>query len=227
MKKTAAGITAALFIVSEAAVFTVYTVMDIAKTADSRYFKYAGILICVAFSLLFAARGGRDERITAAALLLTAAADAFLLLADSLYAVGVGLFCAVQVLYFARLCPGRRRFAVQTALRLLLFAAGLLLLYIVNMLTVINALCALSFTLLLVNTVTAFVSGAHGGGGARMLAAGLLLFLLCDMCVGLSNAGSVGLSLPYPLLYAARLGMWTFYLPSQLLIVLSCGAKND
>ena len=43
------------------------------------------------------------------------------------------------------------------------------------------------------------------------------LFLLCDVCVGLRNQPSL---LP-GLAGAAQVGMWLFYLPGQVLLVLS------
>ena len=39
----------------------------------------------------------------------------------------------------------------------------------------------------------------------------------CDVCVGLHNLAG----LPVPLSAFAQVGMWLFYLPSQVLIVLS------
>ena len=51
----------------------------------------------------------------------------------------------------------------------------------------------------------------------------LCLFLCCDVCVGLHNMPS---ALPEWLQSAARIGMWTFYLPSQVMIVLS-GKERD
>ena len=46
-----------------------------------------------------------------------------------------------------------------------------------------------------------------------MFAIGLLLFTCCDICVGAWNLGLLpGFT---------RIGMWLFYLPSQVLIVLS------
>ena len=46
---------------------------------------------------------------------------------------------------------------------------------------------------------------------------GLLLFVGCDVCVGLHNLTGT----PAPLAAFAQVGMWLFYLPSQVLIVLS------
>jgi hypothetical protein len=49
---------------------------------------------------------------------------------------------------------------------------------------------------------------------------GLVLFLCCDICVGAFQQGDM---LPAALRAAAGFGMWTFYLPGQVLISLSTG----
>jgi len=46
-----------------------------------------------------------------------------------------------------------------------------------------------------------------------IFAAGLTLFVCCDLCVGMFNLGI--------LRAFSSVGMWLFYLPSQVLIVLS------
>lgn len=49
------------------------------------------------------------------------------------------------------------------------------------------------------------------------------MFLCCDICVGLHNMPTV---LPEWLRRAADIGMWTFYLPSQVMLALS-GKERD
>ena len=56
------------------------------------------------------------------------------------------------------------------------------------------------------------------------IALGLTLFVGCDLCVGLFNARLSG-SLPLHLL--VYLGMWFFYLPSQVLIALSALPEKE
>ena len=55
-----------------------------------------------------------------------------------------------------------------------------------------------------------------------MFGTGLLLFVGCDLCVGLHNLAGI----PAPLAAFARVGMWLFYLPSQVLITLSIPPKE-
>ena len=52
----------------------------------------------------------------------------------------------------------------------------------------------------------------------RLFSLGLLLYLMCDMLVAVSQFPSL---FPAPLSSVAQVGMWLFYLPGQVLIVLS------
>ena len=78
-----------------------FTVMDVLDAGDSRWLKFAGIALCFVVSALLSARGG--EVLVTAAVGLSAAADILLLIMDAHYAVGVMLFFAAQILYFARI----------------------------------------------------------------------------------------------------------------------------
>lgn len=93
-----------------------------------------------------------------------------------------------------------------------LAAAAWPLLSALGMGTVLNLLAALYFVNFLVNAFQSLTLRSE-----RLFAAGLWLFLLCDVCVGLRNQPSL---LP-GLAGAAQAGMWLFYLPGQVLLVLS------
>lgn len=67
------------------------------------------------------------------------------------------------------------------------------------------------FSNLCINAAGAFALKKH------LFAIGLVLFILCDLCVGAYN---LALYFDYTLNFA-QVGMWFFYLPSQVLIVLS------
>ena len=148
----------------------------------------------------------------ALALALTAGADWFLLVRNDCYPLGIGLFLCVQTVYFLRL----RRDGTGNAWPLrsgLTLLAGLAV-YALRMASPLNLLAALYFSQLLSNAVLAW---APGGASRRRFALGLTLVVGCDVCVGLFNALPPG-SPPYS---AASVGMWFFYLPSQVLITLS------
>ena len=139
------------------------------------------------------------------------AADFFLLVLDAWYALGVALFCGVQGLYLARLRTMGA--GLWLPLRLGLTAAALLAAALLGLLTPLNALALVYFPELVCNAAAALSLGRRG----RMFALGLLLFVGCDVCVGLHNL----VGTPVPLSAFAQVGMWLFYLPSQVLIVLS------
>ena len=97
------------FLLAEGALYGTFLWQDLSPGgAGSTPVKYAAILLCALFSLLWALFGDGD-RLTALALVLTGAADTFLLELDAHYAAGVLLFCGVQLCYFLRLYPKGRR----------------------------------------------------------------------------------------------------------------------
>ena len=199
------------FLAAEGILYTAFLTLDLTgRGGDTILMKYSGILLCVLFALASALRGG--DRLAPIALALTAGADWFLLVRNDHYAVGIALFLCVQTVYFLRL----RRAGAGSAYPLragLALAAGLGL-YLLNMATPVNLLAGLYFSQLFSNTILAWT---RSGRRWRLFALGLTLFVGCDLCVGLFNA----LSVSSPLYPAVSVGMWFFYLPSQVLIALS------
>ncbi len=206
----------ALFVGIEAVIYAAFLTLDLMGRGGSTVpIKYAGVLLCLAFALGCALRGG--DRLAAPALALTAGADWFLLVRGDHLALGVVLFLGVQTLYLLRL---RRRGApaalwLRAGLALLLGLA----LYGLGMVSPLNLLAMLYFSQLLSNAILAWTMGRSG----RLFALGLTLFVCCDVCVGLFNAG-----LASSALYRfVSVGMWLFYLPSQVLIALSALPKKE
>ena len=197
------------FPAASGALWLVFLFLDLTKTGDSTWIKFTAICLCCAAALTGAK--SRDGQLVALALCFTVAADWFLLVRNDRYAVGIALFLCVQTVYYLRL----RRMGAGAACPL---RAGLALglgvgLYLLRLASPVNLLAGLYFSQLLSNTVLAWRSGRPG----RLFAVGLTLFVGCDVCVGLFNALPPG-SPPYS---AASVGMWFFYLPSQVLITLS------
>lgn len=203
------------FLAVEGAAYAAFLALDLAgRGGDTVPIKYGGILLCVLFALACALRGG--DKLVPIALALTAGADWFLLVRNDRYAVGIALFLCVQTVYFLRL----RRAGAPAAYPLragLALGAGLGL-YILHLADPVNLLAGLYFSQLLSNTILAWT-----GQGRRMFAAGLTLFVGCDLCVGLFNA----LPPAAPLYFAVSVGMWLFYLPSQVLIALSAMPEKE
>ena len=99
----------AAFLAAEAALYAAFLALDLTGGGPTVAVKYGGILLCVAFALGAAARGG--DRLVPLALALTALADWFLLVRNDHYAVGVAVFLCVQTVYLLRL----RRDGIGTA----------------------------------------------------------------------------------------------------------------
>lgn len=195
------------FLSVEGALYAMFLVLDLVGQGSRAVpLKYGCVLLCLAFSLL-----GTD-RLVPLALALTVCADWFLLVRGDHYALGVALFLCVQTVYYLRL----RRAGADSAwpLRSALALGAGLGVYALHMASPVNLLAALYFSQLLANTITAWT---RKGKRWRRFALGLTLFVGCDVCVGLFNARIGGLAL----YYFAAVGMWLFYLPSQVLIALS------
>ena len=208
----------AAFLAAEGALYAVFLALDLAGRGGAAVpVKYAGILLCLGFSLPACAIWG-GEKLVPLALALTAGADWFLLVRNDCYPLGIALFLCVQTAYYLRL----RRGGAPAAYPL---RAGLALgtelgLYILHLANPLNLLAGLYFSQLLSNTILAWTVKGRPG---RLFALGLALFVGCDVCVGLFNA----LPAPSPLYSAASVGMWLFYLPSQALIALSALPEKE
>lgn len=202
---------AAGFVGIETALYAAFLAMDLTGAGPSTVpVKYAGILLCVCFALYAALQGG--DRLALPALALTALADWFLLVRNDRYAVGVAVFLCVQTVYYLRLrrLGAGSGWPLRAALALLA-GAGL---YALNLASPLNLLAGLYFSQLLSNTLLAW---SVKGKRLTLFALGLTLFVGCDVCVGLTNSGLV----PPEVLRFVSVGMWLFYLPSQVLIALS------
>ena len=207
---------AAWFLGTEGAVYAAFLALDLFCPGSGWDvpLKYAGVVLCLLFAMGRARTG--EGRLVRAALALTLAADFFLLVLDAWYGAGVAVFCAVQGLYLARL--RHMGAALRLPLRLGLTAASLALAGLAGLLTPLNVLALVYFPELVCNALSALSLGKRG----RLFGAGLLLFVGCDVCVGLHNLPGLPAALSAP----ARVGMWLFYLPSQALIALSIPAKE-
>lgn len=198
-----------VFLAAEGILYAAFLTLDVLGRSSETYaLKYTGILLCLALSLLCAWLGG--DKLVAPALMFTAAADWFLLIRNDHLMLGVALFLCVQTLYLLRLYRVSRR--LSWGLRGILAVALLPALFPLKLATPLNLLAVFYFSQLLSNTILAW---RHPD--TRRFALGLTLFVGCDICVGLFNA----VPLPSNVFSIVSIGMWFFYLPSQVLIALS------
>lgn len=205
------------FLAMEGGLYAGFLMLDgLGRTEFSIALKYAGILLCLTFALLSAARGG--DWLIPTDLAFTAGADWFLLVRNDCYAVGVALFVCVQTVYYLRL----RRLGAKNGSWLrsglaLCAGAGL---YLLKLAQPLNLLAGLYFSQLLSNTIIAWTLR---GKRNRLFAVGLTLFVGCDVCVGLFHV----LPPDVPAYHGVAVGMWAFYLPSQVLIALSARPEQE
>lgn len=207
------------FLCAEGCLYLCFLLLDLLEPGNwlATALKYGGILLCFALSLVRARNW--DGGLMCAALACTALADLFLLVLNAHYLIGVACFCVVQLLYRARL---RRRLGGRVwpdiAVRALLTGAVLLVVWRLGALNLLSLLALFYFVQLTVNAAESLRLGRRG----LCFTAGLLLFLCCDICVGLHNLASflppdgLGGAIAF-----AQIGMWLFYLPSQVLLTLS------
>ena len=222
----------AIFIAAEALIYIAFLCMDIfgGDTGVSAAIKYSGILLCVLFAVIRAVcLRNMTSSLIAVALIFTAFSDRFLLFGED-YLPGVICFCITQTLYLAVLEKGR---PVRNGV--LLFFAGVPVTVAAVILLApaagddvvlvgAAAFYAFSFIRNMVLAAGRSLQGERDEIGIRLFTAGLLMFVMCDVNVLLYNLpGYIDIG-AQPVLRAVELAgilMWFFYLPSQVMIVLS------
>ena len=197
------GMNRKLFIGLESAIYLCFIILDILNR-NTIYLKYAGIVLCFIYSLY------SSERVISVALFFTLVSDFFLLVINRYYVVGVSTFIIVQLLYCYYIY--KKKTDVYVWLRIVLSSSAVLLLINLNQISLLNVLVVIYFTNLVMNAFSSLTNSK-----LRLLSLGLFLFVCCDICVGLFNI----LSVSSPIYPYVSLGMWIFYLPSQVLITLS------
>lgn len=225
MKKadlTPKNIAVMAFIAVEAVIYLIFNVLWFTLPDDPIALKYAGILLCLAMTGVFAYfHRDKDSVLLCFALFFTAVSDLFILVLDKYYEVGLVTFIITQSAYVYRLYEGRlNKIWITLTVRAAIIAA---------VIGIVGGLSGLSFLLVEVgiyivmlagNVVDAFLL-CNKSRENMLFALGLLLFLGCDVCVGLHNGDMVGLQFSEASRNAIQFFIWFFYLPAQVLIVLS------
>ena len=155
-------------------------------------------------------------------------ADYFLVLKDDAQLEGVIAFIAVQLCYFAYLFvrEERRKVRVANALaRVLLSLVLVIACYLVigESTDALSIVSVVYYANLVANIIFAFTLGKE----ARLFAVGLVLFAMCDLCIGLDVLFDSYLkSSDLDIFYGRYFNLpWVFYQPSQTLIALYLGRK--
>ena len=219
------------FAIIESVIYIIFQIYDFAYNENLIYLKYAGILTCLAFAAVGIYFYGKDGIVVTVALVFTAISDLIILVLAKQFEVGVCFFIITQAVHFVRiyLINGKKPWLSLLA-RLIVVAAGLALFGGLGLLnSAVVALAIIYFPQVLINAVE---SGLLIKTDKKyiLLFVGLVLFTVCDICVGIYdmngingnvNDATLGIIIPEGLKNFVRYAIWTVYLPAQVLIVLS------
>ena len=185
------------------------------------------IILVLLYSLLF-----KNKNISVLlmqlAFVFTLASDTFLVgVAPKIQWLAMTTFFIAQSLYFAKMLlsiKAKKYVADNIAIRAILIGCAVLLGWLVlkEKLDYVAAISLMYFASLIHNVILAFVLFKK----SPLMALGMLLFLCCDIVVGLNSAIGVYISVPetsilYKIAFAPFNLAWTFYLPSQTMLALS------
>jgi hypothetical protein len=235
-----------LFIVLQTILYVSFLTFDLAgnNTELSSSIKYLVIILCFCYVLLPVR--GLDKGIVfylRVAMFFTVISDLFLLLLDLSF-FGVLTFIIVQQVYSCMLINIQKkeeakvaviknnrsrnsillqRLGLQITLTIIVMAVLSYIDIMINSLLIITVFYFISiFTNVILAIKTSFQD--HKNRARLIFAVGMVLFLLCDINVGIFNMSGF-ITLPvdlYNKLYSvSSLLMWVFYAPAQVLIVLS------
>lgn len=196
--------------------------------------KYYSILLCFAFSLYLSIKKHElSKRILAAAMCFTIISDFFLLLHPEHLIPGLFTFCAAQSIYLFAISGGdKKKTLITIALRLFLALTASVIILLSGLIrfdndTNMNAvlflvlLYAISF---MGNIIRQIIIRRCIFKHQAMFLTGLLLFVLCDINVLIYNLNgflNISSQAYFTLRNISSVLMWGFYLPSQVIIVLS------
>ncbi len=233
-----------IFILVQTVLYVGFLALDLTggSIPASVALKYTIIILCFCYAL-----PGADKStfyLLQSALLFTLVSDLFILILDY-YIYGVMTFIVAQELYCLRLTllknrskaeedasvDRRRKIGRAYFRRVLMQVLSSLVIYLLLYLVGVGMdelliVSVFYFICILTNVISAITLAYRKpeSKSNRLYAAGMLLFLLCDINVGVFNLSGF-LSVPenvYTILYAlSSILMWTFYAPAQVLIAIS------
>ena len=188
----------------------------------SNWLKYVGIIICFLASLIpiFSKNSAEPQYFIPFSLFFTLVSDYFLLINTdkNLYIFGVVIFIIVQLSYFIyieTLKKNKTSFLISLIFRIVLSSILIIVLSILQF-DLLSIVSACYFVELLMNFITS-LSLIKINKFFLIFSIGLLLFIGCDISVGLTN---LDLFEGHIKNLVSNL-MWIFYLPSQVLISFS------
>lgn len=214
-----------VFILLEIALYLSFLFIDkgiFVTRIESSTLKYVGISLCLAFSLYCLIRKRKMANcFIPIALVFTLISDYFLLFNtnQNLYVYGLITFIITQLIYFAFILYLRKsklELLTNLLVRFLLTIAALVVAFYLNYSDVLTIIALAYFVELLSNFLySTFLIKLDKE--YLIFSLGLLLFIGCDINVGLNNVHLFE-GIDYSLVFFL---MWVFYLPSQVLLSLT------
>ena len=209
----------AVFVVAQIAIFPL---IHFTPWPVSAFWSYTAIILVVIMAFLTAS-GDRRGDLIRLGLIFTLVADYFLVVDGDKLLEGVVAFIFTQAAHFAYLISVEHRRSVRIASIVSRVAAPLVLIaaafaVLGDSTDALAIASVIYYSWLIINAVFAFLRGRS----ELTLAIALVLFAMCDLCIGLQVLFDTYLSSDaLDRLFSTGLNLsWVFYQPSQVLIAL-------
>jgi hypothetical protein len=208
-------------------IYISFLYMDISNIGVhiSNVLKFISIILAFIISILGKKNSlsYKDIHLLQIGLFITIFADLFLLILDSHYILGMILFSIVQIIYsfrydFRNVKPIIRNFII-IFLGLSLFYLILNRFINIDFILIVGVFYAICLLISVGNAIKAYKYKLFPKPNRQMILIGMILFLLCDINVALYNITREFVNI-------SSVSMWLFYLPSQVLLALSCYNYN-
>lgn len=212
-----------LFLLIEIALYLSFLILDANPgNFDTTWFKYSGVILCLLFSIYCSLK--KKEKIhifIPVALVFTLISDYFLLINTNIdfFIPGLVTFIITQLIYFLLISYKRKKkneFIINIVLRVFVSSILILISSILVQIDWLVAFALIYFTQLLINFGYS-ICLVKEEKKYLIFALGLLIFIACDINVGLNNVHIID-GIDYKIVNYL---MWLFYLPSQVLLASS------
>lgn len=231
------------FILIEAILYLCFLYIDIFKSEYykiSAIIKFAGIVGCFCYTLLFLKKKDNplSTQLVRGALFFTVISDIFLLFTNE-SEKGLFTFCIVQGIYRYFLWIISKQHSKKENSLFFLFLPntiiGIFVLFVMYFLSIdINLLLIITvfyFVSIVINVIVAIKAAISIMESYLVIyALGMLLFLFCDINVGIFNLADFIVldSRIFDQIYKfSTVGMWLFYLPAQVLLAISLSFNRE
>lgn len=209
-----------IFLISEIILFVLIFTL---KGRASSIVSFLSILNAFIFSLT--CLNTKESKLTSVALLFTVISDLFLVIVEPTYKdLAMVSFNVVQICYFFRLLHLSNNKVRDIGIRIffVIFTIIITIVVLKDKTDFLSVISMIYYINLILNLVHSFIHFKV----SPLFAIGLLLFICCDTLIGLDNlSGYLSISessFIYKLNHLNFNLAWVFYVPSQMLIGLSC-----